>query len=109
MTSHDILRVVNTGSSIRSIFLGLSYSVAALLLYAYASYQLDLQMHPLSVRCQELTCKLDALKAESHRLHEMVSHSADPAADEHALITELGLIPKGSRKLFFTTTASNTP
>jgi hypothetical protein len=102
MKNHDILRMANQTSSARSIFVGLSYSVAALFLYSYASYQLDVQMKPLSERCQELNSKLLEVKQESQTLAEMVAYFADPAADEYALTHELGLIPKGSKKVLFT-------
>jgi hypothetical protein len=88
-------------SSVKSLFCAMAYSVVALLLYSYASYQLEEECRPLFSRCFELEDKLLHEKTTTKELSEMVDNLSDPAADEYALITELGRIPEGSKKLFF--------
>ena len=93
----------------RSIFSVMAFTVMALGIYAYASYELQQAARPLADRCQELEAKLSATKKSKKELSDMVSSLSDPAADEYALITELGRIPEGSRKLLFPSTRTPTP
>lgn len=79
----------------------MAYAVIALLLYSFASYKLEEESLPLFCRCSELDTKLSDEKQTTKELSEMVMNLSDPAADEYALITELGKIPEGSRKVFF--------
>ena len=88
----------------RSIFSVMAFTVVVLGLYAYASYELHQEAHPLAAKCQELEEKLHATKASTKELSEMTSSLSDPAADEYALVTELGRIPDGSRKMLLNTT-----
>ncbi len=83
----------------RSIFSVMMYTVVALGMYAYASYELRQEVAPLDVRCSELEMKLCTTRKATKELSEMVASLTDPAADEYALITELGRIPEGSRKM----------
>ena len=83
----------------RSIFTVMAFTVVALGIYAYASYELQQEAQPLATKCQELERKLNATKRLSKELSETVASLSDPAADEYALITELGRIPEGSRKI----------
>lgn len=83
----------------RSIFSVMTFTVIALCIYAYASYELQQTAAPLTSRCQELEAKLNVTKQSTKELSDMVASLSDPAADEYALITELGRIPEGSRKL----------
>ena len=92
-----------------SIFTVMAFTVVALGIYAYASYELQQEASPLAVKCQELESKLHAAKMTSKELSEMVSGLSDPAADEYALITELGRIPEGSRKVLLKSAAEPAP
>ena len=82
-----------------SIFTVMAYTVAALGVYAYASYGLRCEAQPLEERCEALEAKRHAAEREVRELSETVASIEDPAADEYALITELGRIPEGSRKM----------
>jgi hypothetical protein len=93
----------------RSIFSVMAFTVVALGLYAYASYELQQEAHPLAVKCQELDDKLCATKMSTKDLSEMVRSLSDPAADEYALVTELGRIPEGSRKVLLNPTGPSSP
>ena len=93
----------------RSIFSVLVFTVAALGLYAYASYELHQEARPLADKCQELEDKLQATKMATKELSEMVASLSDPAADEYALITELGRIPEGSRKVLLPSAGTPLP
>jgi hypothetical protein len=77
----------------------MAFTVVALGLYAYASYELQQEARPLAAKCQKLEQKLRAAKMSTKELSEMVVSLSDPAADEYALVTELGRIPEGSRKV----------
>jgi hypothetical protein len=81
----------------RSILSMMVFTVVSLGLYAYASYELDHEALPLQARCDELTEKLTAMRQATKELNQIVESLSDPAADEYALITELGRIPEGSR------------
>ena len=83
----------------RSIFSVMAFTVVALGIYAYASYELHGEAHPLAAKCQDLEDKLYATRGMTKELSEMVASFSDPAADEYALITELGRIPEGSRQI----------
>lgn len=87
----------------------MAFTVIALGIYAFASYGLQNTAAPLRSRCQELEAKLLKAKQATKELAEMVSSLSDPAADEYALITELGRIPEGSRKLLLPSPAEKTP
>lgn len=99
--SHEALDIVfDVGPSLsRSIFSVMVYTVVALGMYAYASYELRLESTPLDARCTELEGRLRTARQSTKELSEMVASLSDPAADEYALITELGRIPEGSRKM----------
>lgn len=75
--------------------------MGALMVYAFASYQLSREVAPLLIRCSELGASLSETKKTVTGLREIVSSLSDPAADEYALITELGRIPENSRKIMF--------
>jgi hypothetical protein len=81
----------------RSIFMMMAYTVVSLGLYAYASYELQQEAIPLQSRCEELQARLLATHRSTKELAEIVGSLSDPAADEYALITELGRIPEGCR------------
>ena len=83
----------------KSIFSVMAFTIMALGIYAYASYTLHQEAQPLATKCQELQAKLKETKMSTKELSEMVSSLSEPAADEYALITELGRIPEGSRKV----------
>jgi hypothetical protein len=83
----------------RSIFSVMAFTVVALGVYAYASYELHKETLPLTAKCQDLEDKLYATRGMTKELSEMVASLSDPAADEYALITELGRIPERSRKV----------
>jgi hypothetical protein len=91
----------------RSIFSVMAFTVIALGLYAYASYELQQEALPLAAKCRELEDKLHATKMSTKELSEMVSSLSDPAADEYALVTELGRIPDGSRKVVLKPTGNH--
>jgi hypothetical protein len=82
-----------------SIFTVMSYTVIALGVYAYASYGLRCEAKPLEERCEKLELKRRNAEKSVQELSETVASLSDPAADEYALITELGRIPDGSRKM----------
>lgn len=88
-------------NSSATIFSTLTFCVIALLIYACAAYQLTLEKEPLQKRCEELTARKEALFQTNKELSEMVASFADPAADEFALITELGRMPEGYKKIIF--------
>lgn len=88
-------------SSAPSLFYVMVFVVLALLLYAYATHVLTIEEQPLKRRCTELHEEKERLQKINHELSEMVASLSDPAADEYALITELGKIPKGSYKIVF--------
>jgi hypothetical protein len=90
-----------THSSSTTIFSTLFFCVIALLIYTYASLQLTHEKKPLQRRCSELVAKKEALKAANKELLEMASSFGDPSADEFALITELGKVPEGYKKVIF--------
>lgn len=90
-----------THSSSTIIFSTLTFCVMALLLYACATYQLTLEKEPLQKRCLELAARKKALSLTNKELSEMVASFADPAADEFALISELGKVPEGYKKIIF--------
>lgn len=92
-----------------SLFSLMSYIVIALLVYTYAAHRLFLEEQPLEVRCATLNAEKEALKKENKELSEMVAALSDPAADEYAIITELGRIPKGSMKIVFSESDTKTP
>ena len=77
----------------------MAFTVISLGLYAYASYELRHEAAPLKCRCEELESKLKATRRMTKELSEVMESFSDPAADEYALITELGEIPEGSRVL----------
>jgi hypothetical protein len=83
-----------------SLFMG-AFTIFALFVFAYASYRLDEEMKPLYEKQKGLEEKRDSLKRKTHDLQEKVSSLSDPAADEYALITELGRAPDGSYKILF--------
>ena len=85
-----------------SIFTVMTYTVVALSFYAYASYELHCEAQPLHNRCQALELKRQNARKTVRDLSETVASLSDPAADEYALITELGRIPEGSRKMLLT-------
>lgn len=85
-----------------SIFTVMTYTVVALSIYAYASYELHSEAQPLHDRCQALELKRQNARKTVRDLSETVAGLSDPAADEYALITELGRIPEGSRKMLLT-------
>jgi hypothetical protein len=85
----------------RSIFCVLAYTVTALLVYAYASYRVTTESSPLIERCQQLQ---DSLAENTFAVIEtsaLVASLSDPAADEYALITELGRIPEDTCKVLY--------
>ena len=82
-----------------SIFTVMAYTVAALGVYAYASYGLRCEAQPLEERCEALELKRYTAEQAVKQLSQTVASFSDPAADEYALITELGRIPEGSRKM----------
>ncbi len=84
-----------------SLFYLMAYTVIALLVYTYAAHQLGMAEEPLQERCNELNREKESLRKQNQELSEMVASLADPAADEYAIITELGRIPKGSFKIVF--------
>jgi hypothetical protein len=88
-----------------SIFTVMAFTVVALGIYAYASYALQQEASPLAVKCQELEANLRSAKMTSKELSEMVCGLSDPVADEYALVTELGRIPEGSRKVLLKSAA----
>ena len=88
-------------SSASSIFYVMAYTVVSLLVYAYAAHKLTIEERPLRERCFELTETRASLKKATLELSEMVASLSDPAADEYALIMELGRIPRGSYKIMF--------
>ena len=90
-------------SSATSLFYLMAYGVISLLVYSYAAHQLTLDEKPLQELCYQLSSERDVLRKENKELSEMVASLADPAADEYALITELGRIPKESFKIVFAT------
>lgn len=92
-----------------SIFSLMSYTAIALGLYAYASYKLSQEALPLEQRCHVLSDKLHELKKSTLELRQTVASLSDPAADEYALITELGMIPEGSRKMLLKPPPKNLP
>jgi len=106
--SHSLLIVDPPHSVATSLFYLLAYTVISLLVYTYATYQLSVTEKPLQDRCTELNAEKEALKRENVMLSEMAASLADPAADEYAIITELGRIPKGSFKIVFTETDKKT-
>ena len=85
-----------------SIFTVMTYTVVALSVYAYASYELHIEARPLQNRCEALDLKRQNVQRTVRDLSETVASLSDPAADEYALITELGRIPEGSRKMLLT-------
>lgn len=91
-----------------SLFYLMVFTVIALLVYTYAAHQLSLSEQPLLDRCYELRTEKEALTKENLELSEMVASLADPAADEYAIITELGKIPKGSMKILFVESGNKT-
>ena len=93
----------------RTIFTVMAFTVIALGVYAYASYELCQEARPLAAKCQELEARLHTTKSAVKELSEMAASLSDPAADEYALITELGRIPEGSKKLLLTPTRTPTP
>jgi hypothetical protein len=99
--SHEALDLAfDVGPSLsKSIFSVMAFTVMALGTYAYASYTLHQEAQPLATKCQELQEKLKDARMSTKELSEMVASLSDPAADEYALITELGRIPEGSRKV----------
>lgn len=104
-TAHRYLseRIEPSFSSAPSIFNIMAYTVISLLVYAYAAHNLSTEEQPLRERCSELTNERNSLKKMNQELSEMAASLSDPAADEYALITELGRIPKGSYKIVFVT------
>jgi hypothetical protein len=80
-----------------SIFTILAYTTTALVVYAYASYILSCEIAPLEERSHTLDLRLKQLLRQKAELASVVASLSDPAADEYALITELGRIPSGSR------------
>ena len=85
-----------------SIFTVMTYTVISLGVYAYASYGLRCEALPLEARCEALDAKRHSTERSVRELTEVVASFSDPAADEYALITELGRIPEGSRKMLLT-------
>ena len=85
----------------RSIFSMMVYTVVSLGVYAYASYELAHEAVPLVERCDGLEARLQATRRTTRELSEVVASLSDPAADEYALITELGRVPEGSRVMYF--------
>ena len=79
----------------------MSYTAAALGIYAYASYGLRCEAQPLEERCEALEARRHTAERDVRELSETVASFSDPAADEYALITELGRIPEGSKKMLF--------
>jgi hypothetical protein len=97
----DLLR--ETPQSVSwSIFTVMTYTVVALGVYAYASYELRSEARPLEERCEALELKRQNARRAVRDLSQTVASLSDPAADEYALITELGRIPEGSRKMLLT-------
>lgn len=86
-------------SSPSAFFYVLAYTVLALTTYAYASYGLAQAIEPLRRHCQELEERLSSAKKLRSSLADKVESLSDPAADEYALLVELGRIPEGSRKV----------
>jgi hypothetical protein len=102
MSEHHSLLLVNPPASVAtSLFYLMAYSVIALFIYTYATHQLSIEERPLQDRCTELHRNKENLKKQNQELSEMVASLGDPAADEYAIITELGRIPKGSVKILF--------
>lgn len=79
----------------------MAYTVLSLLVYAYAAHQLTIEEKPLQERCSELARIKNTLQKANQQLSLMVSSLSDPAADEYALITELGRIPRSCCKILF--------
>lgn len=85
----------------RSIFCILTYTVVSLLVYAYASYHVSSETLPLIDRCQRLQEALTVTSLAVTELSTVVTSLSDPAADEYALITELGRVPDGTCKVLY--------
>jgi len=77
----------------------LLFTALALLVYGYASFQLYRQIAPLHERCQKLEQTLQNTRQRRVDLEEMVASLSDPAAEEYALISEIGRVPEGKRKI----------
>ena len=92
----------------QSIFTILAYTVVALVVYAYASYTLSCEIAPLEERCHILDQRLKKQLRKKAELSNIVASLSDPAADEYALITELGRIPSGSRLVVVNPSPQNT-
>jgi len=76
------------------------FTAIVVLVYGYASLQLKRQIDPLAQRCQRLEHELTATREHRIELEEMVASLSDPAAEEYALIAELGRVPEGKCKIF---------
>jgi hypothetical protein len=94
---HTCDLVPKTSLLSNSIFTILAYTAIALVVYAYASYTISCEIAPLEERCHNLDVQLKKLRHQKAELSNVVTSLSDPAADEYALITELGRIPLGSR------------
>ncbi len=92
----------------QSIFTILAYTAIALVVYAYASYTLSCEIAPLEERCHILDQRLKKQLRKKAELSNIVASLSDPAADEYALITELGRIPSESRLIVVNPSPQNT-
>ena len=85
----------------KSLFFILAYTSIVATVFLVATFNISNQIAPLQLRCRSLAERLQKTKENRNQLNSMVSSSQDPAAEEYGLITELGRIPEGYKKIIF--------
>jgi len=85
----------------RSVIFILAYTCIVAIIFLVATFNISNQINPLQLRCHSLAERLQKTKENRDQLSSMVSSSQDPAAEEYGLITELGRIPEGYKKIIF--------